>query len=656
MLNSLNQEAGEIMSKVQLQNQLFEEMIRRTDYRTVKYYAEILHVSVRTLHSYLDEMQERFKLAGYELLRKPGQGILLQKTANADKSEPKANVLDIYSTRARQLRVIRRLLIERRREDMYDFASENYVSENTLRGDISLINGILSDFGNIKIRTSGSDLYLENKMDESSFMNALIRLIEIFLFESSYINNKNSPYECLFPSEMISFAYQLLDTYLSQMRIVLARQYRHHLISTLIVFIWETSHGRHASEKYQLVMDQMKFTPNRILALQFIEAIKTEFPGEFTDGDSAWLAGYLKADRVQISGFDEVDEENRSLFERLIRRMESVLNIRFDESSAAFHELICHLNAMVYRLKNGIFIRNELTKKLEEEFEMLMNLTWLVFESELSEAGLAITKDEVAFLIIHFQNAIEAQQEVRKIILVCPYGTTTSRMIKNKLRKILPPFNCIESSSLKQIEQYDNSSADFMISTVPIPDSKIPVVQVSSVMSRADLRRIMNFYQDLILEQEEPALSEYPHLAELIDPSLNFAVQNGEDMKEIIHKECTQLLNLDLVQKGFEESMLEREERASTDNTFLTAIPHGQTRYVNQSLISFALLPRNRKWKNYPVRLVIFFVISQKDIKNCKPVLEELYRFLKSETLKTLLHSEAGLDQVVALIYGGTND
>lgn len=127
-------------------------------------------------------------------------------------------------------------------------------------------------------------------------------------------------------------------------------------------------------------------------------------------------------------------------------------------------------------------------------------------------------------------------------------------------------------------------------------------------------------------------------------------------MKEIIHKECTQLLNLDLVQKGFEESMLEREERASTDNTFLTAIPHGQTRYVNQSLISFALLPRNRKWKNYPVRLVIFFVISQKDIKNCKPVLEELYRFLKSETLKTLLHSEAGLDQVVALIYGGTND
>ena len=289
---------------------------------------------------------------------------------------------------------------------------------------------------------------------------------------------------------------------------------------------------------------------------------------------------------------------------------------------------------MTFRLRKGLKLKNELLKQIKREFEMLFNLTWVVLESEADALHIHISEDEVGFLVIHFQNFIDLQQRTKRILLICPQGIATSELILNRLRMVLPAFNAIETASTSKALRCNLDSIDFIVSTVDVEDIHKPVVRVSPVITDEDLRNIMSFYQQQILQPPKNERSEL-NLSTLkcyLHP--DFIIEGEAESKEEIIMNMAELLKqAGYVKEGYAQSMLSRETVGSTDNIYQIALPHGDIKLVNKTIISFYLLKTAKKWKNHTVKLVIFFNIAENDLTISKKILDDLYCLIKSREL-----------------------
>lgn len=206
--------------------------------------------------------------------------------------------------------------------------------------------------------------------------------------------------------------------------------------------------GRHIQDEDNLLdYDRIRFLPNQILAKQFLSTLTEQLNVEFSEGDAQFLVEYLVADRIQIHNFEKIMEADRVIFEKILQKMEMLIYVQFSDNEEYRNNLLLHLNAMTFRLRKGLKLKNELLKQIKREFEMLFNLTWVVLESEADALHIHISEDEVGFLVIHFQNFIDLQQRTKRILLICPQGIATSELILNRLRMVLPAFNAIETAS-----------------------------------------------------------------------------------------------------------------------------------------------------------------------------------------------------------------
>ncbi|MCB6288970.1 PRD domain-containing protein, partial [[Clostridium] scindens] len=69
-----------------------------------------------------------------------------------------------------------------------------------------------------------------------------------------------------------------------------------------------------------------------------------------------------------------------------------------------FYNLCLHLEPMIYRLKNRIYITNPMLFEIKQQYHLMFDLTWMIMDSIRTTLGVTLTEDEVGFLMLHFQN------------------------------------------------------------------------------------------------------------------------------------------------------------------------------------------------------------------------------------------------------------
>lgn len=637
------------------QKELMNILLCQQQKSTVEQYARMLNVSKRTVYSYLDILEPELSLKGYRLMRNPGQGVELVKSEAACDEVNEEE--DIYSIEHRRIELVYRILLQQEQVDLLAFCEEFYISESSIRKDLLVLNQMLEVPCHLKFNMSHGNILLTGDVNEKSICEALIRLNESLLTGSSY-RSKMDHLSALYEEEVIEAVVDLVTTYLHDVKVNLAEHYMTNISSVLIALTSMSKRDLHIQIDDNLLdYDKIRFLPNQILAKQFLATLSEQFAITFSEGDSQFLVEYLVADRIQIHNFEKINDQDRIIFEKILSKMELLIYVKFSSNEAYRENLLLHFNAMTFRLRKGLKLKNELLKQIKKEFEMLFNLTWVVLESEADALHIHITEDEVGFLVIHFQNFIDQQQSTKRILLICPQGIATSEMILNRLRMVLPAFNAIETASTSKALRCNLDSIDFVVSTVDVEDIQKPVVRVSPVITDDDLRNIMSFYQQQILQPRAESTGLKLHvLPQYLQEEL-ILEGNAASKEEIIACMSEQLRRREYVKDGYEETMLNRERIGSTDNIYQVALPHGDIKLVNKTIISFYLWKEPRKWKNHLVKLVIFFNIAEDDLGTSKKILDDLYRFIRSKELEEALKYNASKQTIANLLgLGGLYD
>ncbi|WP_041557111.1 BglG family transcription antiterminator [Carnobacterium sp. 17-4] len=515
----------------------------------------------------------------------------------------------------RKLVILKRLL-DKEHLSYQKLADEYWVSRSSIANDISYIKKIFAKEG-VSLTFDNSGTYF--KGNEVQTQRILKRIT---------LNNINNlkRIKILIDIDLLLKINGVLRKEMESKNIEIPESYMQSIVVSTLLIVQRGKNGHKINfeghnqlgklflefNKYPMVYELLKRLED--LDIYVFSSKEVQYLTYLIVGSG--LKFFLKNDTIP----DSFREEIRNL----IQRVSEGIQVDLTQDSRLEEDAIIHLYQLNLRVEAHTTIVNPLLNEIKQNYPALYGIVWFALNDFCKPYQIDISEDEVGFIAIHFQAAIERKKELSKIIFVCPNGIGTSSFVSAKIRRILPEIDSIETTSIAKLKHLDLSDVDFIISTVDIKESRKPVVRISPMVTTRDMKRIMNYYIDLIIDNEKYQFEkqDLPEKIKLL-LSKNIFFGDFQSKKEalnfLIENKYFSSTN---TKNKFINSIYEREEIQSTylDNGF--AIPHGNPKLVEETNISILVLDKPILWGNQKVDIIILLMIREEEVKEIEPVMK----------------------------------
>ena len=102
-----------------------------------------------------------------------------------------------------------------------------------------------------------------------------------------------------------------------------------------------------------------------------------------------------------------------------------------------------------------------------------------------------ISEDELCYLCLYFQLALEPKTPRRRVLLVCSTGIGTSHLLKKRVATVFPELEIAAVISLRQLKNRDVSDLDLILTTVGLDfEISCPSVTVSVLLDPKDIEEV----------------------------------------------------------------------------------------------------------------------------------------------------------------------
>ena len=275
-------------------------------------------------------------------------------------------------------------------------------------------------------------------------------------------------------------------------------------------------------------------------------------------------------------------------------------------------------------------IKNPLLHEIQTQYSILFSIiAHSVYKIE-SQYQVILTEDEIAFLTVYFQVALERNKGGKKILIVCLSGIGTSELIFHKIQKAIPAQDTLEITTYHALKKRDLRKIDLIISTIDLDIEDIPIIKVSALISNSDLKKITEKYANFFYKDDyEREIEHFQYLKQYIEEKMIFWDMEFKNKDECLKFVMEKLYSAGYVKEGFEKSILEREKIGTTALDSGVAIPHASIEYTRETKIVIVNLKHKILWNDKKIDVVALININQKDKANVRNLLGELYQFIR---------------------------
>ncbi|NUI91702.1 BglG family transcription antiterminator [Staphylococcus borealis] len=338
----------------------------------------------------------------------------------------------------------------------------------------------------------------------------------------------------------------------------------------------------------------------------------------------------------------------KSYINRLINLMEENVGVKFSEDKLLKENLYSHFSRTYLRLTKNIYLNNPLVNNIKKLYPFIFSLLFEVIETLNKESNITLSEDEIAFLTIHFQSSIERNEEEQfRVVIACYYGLGVSNLLEAKISKLNKQINVIDIIKLEEVNGYDFSNTDLLVTTNEIDKSKIMndinVLIVTPLFSKEDENKF-KYYMN---EKRNPI-----SINNKLDNIIVETDKGNYNNTLSIFKRVNEILkNNKAIENEYIDSVLEREKFSSTYIGNGIAIPHGNPEKVLKSHIIIFKSKKDIKWKQYNVNLVFFLAISKKDLAVAKSFIQSIAQLSEIEVKRMINLSDKQIkDNLINLI------
>lgn len=196
---------------------------------------------------------------------------------------------------------------------------------------------------------------------------------------------------------------------------------------------------------------------------------------------------------------DQLKDDINSVIEQVFDSINSKFNIDFSNDFYLKKAIGLHIYPMKNRLMYNTYTRNPLINKIKTRYLFAFILSIEAFKELSSDKEYIKIEDEIGYLAIHFQYALERRNRnisKKKVLLVNEFNAALGELLTFEILSEYKNLIVIENTiSASEIRNYQLDNYDCIISTVPIVDDiNIPIIQISPIITMNDINLLKTFF------------------------------------------------------------------------------------------------------------------------------------------------------------------
>nr|WP_269321933.1 BglG family transcription antiterminator [Paenibacillus sp. UNC451MF] len=235
-------------------------------------------------------------------------------------------------------------------------------------------------------------------------------------------------------------------------------------------------------------------------AARIAEGLGQMFAVSIPDEEVCYFTMHLLGARVnwveQITGSEEVLEQLREAAKQMIDDFQRHACVFLPNRETMEANLLVHLKPAYYRILYGLGLDNPLLENIVSKYGEVFEMTRRSAAPFEQIVGRKLNDHEIGYLAMHFGGWLRRENTQpaarRQAAIVCVNGISASRMLKSQLEHLFSAVDITAVLSLRNYETYQEENVDFIFSTVPLPNSKVPVFVVNPILSDKDKEHLLN--------------------------------------------------------------------------------------------------------------------------------------------------------------------
>lgn len=602
------------------------------EYLLVQELADRVECSEKTIRNdfkVIEEYLERYSDA--LLIRKPGLGVCLEV-----KDYDKASLFNrLYAVRQdvsyesdeeRVLQVAYSLLMSVKPVTVQELAEKYFVNRATVKKDLDRIENWLEALGLKLILKQRIGLTVEG--DERSKRKALAKLSDLIRnreLMNQFIKKQFLYHEIEFVMSELKALQKRYDTFFTDDTL------ENLLLHTLIMV-------RRMKLKQPISMSTddlniVRETKEYGWTLDFLTRLEFVFTVHFTEEEIAYLAIHILGGKFRYQDEWEKSKLNVSspvlsqVVSHLIDRMSRLNEIDFEKDTFLLEGLQMHLYTTLNRLQYNLSVSNPMLHEIKRMYPYMFDMLIHELDDMNQLLSLQIPEEEAAYLTLHFQAAMERlndEKVSKNVIIVCHMGIGMSQLLRTKIERKFRYIHVMDCIAKSDLEEYlmKNKKVEFIISTINLPQLKIPHFVVSPLLERSEESKLEDFMKKL--DELSSNVKKDFVLLNYTTPFLVFLQQEVEHRYELIERLARSLYEKGYVEEAYIENAIARDRMSATTIGAGVAIPHGSPKLIKQSVIAVATLREPLDWGAEKVSLVFMLAVKSDGKELTKQLFHEL--------------------------------
>lgn len=587
-------------------------------YTTTKQLAEKLRCSERTIRNDLQAIEHYFieQQITAEILRQPGVGVCLA-IDSADKKHLISELMEDqkekhYSDEVRKYYILFRFLMSSEPLTL-DYLSENYyVSKLVIKEDFVHLERLLKKYQLELLTRSkiGTVVTGSEKKKREIFAYVIRKINELDI-------QKDNLYT-FFGRKEIERVHDILK----QTELKANQSIFNDPLNSIVIHILFMLKRIKLNAAVQLTdadWQSVNGTKAILLSNEIVDQLNVAFYTAFPKDEIGYLALRLRS-VDQTLRTDNNNDTNRlidELIEVLINDVSQLFSTDLTQDKTLKENVFVHLQATFTRIKSGFQISNPLTQAIRQEYTQLFLVIQAATEEYLSDYGLQLPEEEISYLTVHFQGAIEryrtnSRQEYHAVI-VCHYGIGVSAFIEAKISRYFPNVLIDQLVLQSEVEQYVREHAvDFILTTVSLEELQVPIIEITPLIEQSDLDKVSKYLRS----SQTVKKNKYDFdIMAYSNPFLVYTQEQGLNSKQALQKMLDRLIKDGYVKPEYEASLFKREEEFTTYIGNGIVLPHGNPQFVNKSTISIMTLKEPAKWGKDNVQLIVLLGLQKEELR-----------------------------------------
>lgn len=496
--------------------EIIEMLINREDPIIIDEIACKLNVSNKTVRNDLktiDEFIDKKRIG--KLVRKPRVGVWIE--IKPEKKSILDNIMDSstryvqpFSVEQRRLYITKRLLKANGFITATQLAEEMYISRVTIHKDLKEIEEILEKYDLKLVRKQG--LGIEIKGNEINYRKAISDLLttlnsnieelgivydtQVLHFNSRITNENQILLKELLPNTDVTVIEDILNEAESKMYFVFTDESFNSLTIHIAISLNRIITNKSVQIENNILNNLIKhnkYDLSKWICQKLEDVLSINIP----ESEIAYISTHVigskirqKIDEDKDKVLSNIEPEIIALAREIIALAGNILSVDFSKDEKLLLGLALHLQPTIYRLKYGYSIKNPLLEDIKKNYPNVFGASWatsILFEKYFS---VNVNEDEVGYIAIHMGAALERNRHSIRTLIVCGSGIGTAHLVAIRLKKAFNDIEIVGITNIKEYKNKDEKSYDFVITTIPIPESNKPIVRVKPLVSERDIDEI----------------------------------------------------------------------------------------------------------------------------------------------------------------------